>query len=94
MSPTLKEAKLAELRAKTDADLIRYVTNELTAGIRFASTPDEMSRVRAEEVHSEIERLLPVVNGLGDGERRRLTAKFERLGEMLNRTPVLAEATC
>jgi hypothetical protein len=87
-----KESKLAELRARTDFELIRYVKNELTAGIRFASSPDELSRARAEEAYAEVEKLLPVLSG--PMERRQLMNQFEYLGELLNPERALAQAAC
>jgi hypothetical protein len=87
-----KEAKLAELRAKTDIELVRYVNNELSHGARFASQSNPQSHSRAEEAYSEIARLLPVVHGLDESERRRLEAKLKRLRAMLDRVPALTRA--
>lgn len=89
MSGMSKEAKLRELRAKTDGELVRYVTNELALGVRYALESDDQSHSRAEEAYAEIARLLPIINELGESERRRLEAKVKRLREMLDRLPAL-----
>ena len=84
-----KEAKLAELRAKTDVELARYLSNELNLAARLASESDEQSRIRADEAYAEIARLLPVVQGLDQSERQRLGAKWKRLREMLDQMTAL-----
>jgi hypothetical protein len=92
LSSMSKEAKLAELRAKTDVDLARYVTNELNLGIHLASQSNHGSRGRAEETYAEIARLLPVIHDLGESERRQLEAQLQRLREILDRLPALTQA--
>jgi hypothetical protein len=84
-----KEAKLAELRAKTDGELARYVTSELNLAVRLASESSDQSRIRADEAYAEIARLLPVVQGLDQSERRRVEAKLKRLREMLDQMTAL-----
>jgi hypothetical protein len=84
-----KEVKLAELRAKTDLDLARYVTRELNLAVRLASESNDQSRIRADETYAEIARLLPIVHGLDQSERRRLDAKLKRLREMLDQMTAL-----
>lgn len=86
------EAKLAELRAKTDVELARYITNELNHGVRFAVQSNYQSRCRAEKAYADIARLLPVIHGLDEAERRRLEAKLKRLRAMLDRLPALTRA--
>jgi hypothetical protein len=87
-----KEAKLAELRAKTDVELARYVTNELNVGVRLALQSNPQSRSRAEETYAEIARLLPVIHALDESERRRLEAQLQRLRGMLDQLPALTGA--
>jgi thymidylate synthase ThyX len=90
LSGMSKEAKLAELRAKTDVELIRHVTHELDLGVRFAAYADYESRHRAEEAYAETSRLLPIVHDLGESERRQLEAKVNRLRMMLDHLSALA----
>jgi len=92
LSSMSTEAKLAELRAKTDVDLVRYVTHELDLGIRLASESNDQSRIRAEEAYSEIARLLPILHDLGQSERRRVEANLKRLREVLDLLPALTRA--
>ena len=82
MSSMTREAKLAELRAKTDAELVRHVTRQLNLGLRFALELDDRSHRRAEEAYSEIVRLLPIIR-LREAERRQLDARLKHLGELL-----------
>ena len=89
MSSMSKEGKLAELRAKTDVELVRYVTNALDLGVRFALESDGQSQSRAEEAYAEIAKLLPIMHELDESERRRLHAKLKRLREMLDHLPAL-----
>jgi hypothetical protein len=84
-----KEAKLAALRAKTDVELVRHISNELELGVRLASESGHQSRIRAEEAYAEIVKLLPVIRGLGEAERRRWEARIERLRGMLDQMPAL-----
>ena len=86
-----KEARLAELRAKTDRELARYVTSELNLGVRLASETDCRSRIQAEQVYDEIARLLPIAYHLGQSERLRLEAKLKQVRVMLDRLPVLTQ---
>jgi hypothetical protein len=92
LSSMSKEAKLAELRAKTDIELARYLTSKLNLAVRLASESKDHSRIRAEEAYAEIAQLLPVVQKLSTVERRRLAAKLQWLREMLDRVPALAES--
>jgi len=87
-----KETKLAELRAKTDVELARYVSSELNLGVRFAMQSTDQSRSRAEEAYTEIARLLPVIHDLCESERRRLEAQLRRLRGMLDQLPALTQA--
>jgi hypothetical protein len=86
-----KEAKLAELRAKTDRELARYVTSELNLVVRLASESDRHSRIRAEQLYDEIARLLPITHQLGQSERRRLEAKLNQVKVMLDTLPALTQ---
>jgi len=86
------EARLAELRAKTDVELVRYVSSELNHGVRFALQPNPQARGRAEEAYAEIARLMPVIGDMDPSERRRLEAKLKKLRAMLDGLPALTRA--
>jgi hypothetical protein len=88
------EARLAELRAKTDLELSRYLASELSLAVRLASEPGGQSRVRAQEAYTEIARLLPLIQDLDSTEHARLQSKLQRLRDMLDQLPTLAGAAC
>jgi len=69
-------AKLTALRARTDGQLIAFINNRLDQGLRS-------DLAAAERIHREVSRLLPVVYGASQAERRRLEAKLARLGASL-----------
>jgi hypothetical protein len=89
-----REAKLAELRAKTDIELVHYVGSELDLGVRLASESNAQSQIRAGAAYDEIVRLLPILHDLGESERRRLQTKLKSLRGMLDLAPALAQAAC
>ena len=99
MSATLELSKLAELRAKTDQELIKIIDNELERGLHSAlmteaakeasdSDSAQPPHIRAETAYAEALKLLPMVDDRS--ERRRLEKKLKQLREALDRpsTPV------
>ena len=99
------QAKLLELRAKTDRQLLEYIGNRLDSGLtygRLASDPDarnrwasvDMFEERASKAYDEAQSLLPLVRNLTRAERRVLQAKTEELGRLLGRAPLLTRAAC
>jgi hypothetical protein len=69
MQTTVNLSKLAELRVKTDRDLVRVIDHELELGLR--------SNVPAEKARAEALKLLPAVEDLM--EWHRLERKLEQL---------------
>jgi hypothetical protein len=76
MSNQPEATKLAALRARTDGQLIAFINNQLDRGLRS-------DYATAEQIHGEMSRLLPVVYGASQADRRRLEAKLARLGAVL-----------
>jgi predicted TIM-barrel fold metal-dependent hydrolase len=76
------QSKLAELRAKTDRQLVILIRSTLDEGLR--------SRAEAERAYSEVRVLLPTVRHVTEADRRRLESKLARLRELLDERPVLA----
>ena len=76
MSNQPEATKLTALRARTDGQLIAFLNNRLDRGLRsdFAA---------AERIYGEVSRLMPVVYGASEAERRRLEAKLARLDASL-----------
>jgi hypothetical protein len=70
-------AKLTALRARTDGQLVALINNQLDRGM-------EADFVTAKRIYREVSRLLPVVYGASQTDRRRLEAKLASLAETLN----------
>ena len=85
-----RKFKLAQLRAKTDRELVILIGSTLEDGLR--------SRGEAERAYSEVRGLLPTVRDVTEAERRRLEMDLARLLEVLDERPVHAmgrmHATC
>ena len=79
-----RNSKLAELRAKTDRQLVALIRSTLDDGLA--------SRAEAERAYSEVRVLLPTVRDVTEAERRRLEWKLARLRELLDERPVHAMA--
>lgn len=69
MNAGITVSKLAELRSRTDRDLVRVIDHALELGLR--------SDVPPEKARAEVLKLLPAVEDLV--ERRRLERKLEHL---------------
>ncbi len=78
---TLELSKFAELRAKTDRQLVRLVSLELDRGLRLAY--DRSKRPEAEKLYREARSLLSTVYNLTQRERLCLEASLAKLREAL-----------
>lgn len=79
--------KLAELRAKTDQDLVYLVGNALELGIQCASAATNKMgnlRAKAEDIYTKALMLLPEIEDVH--ERRKLGNKADRIRELLDST--------
>ncbi len=74
-----RQSKLAELRAKTDRQLVTLMRSRLDDGLA--------SRAEAERTYSEVLVLLPTVRDVSEAERRRLESKLARLRGLLDERP-------
>jgi hypothetical protein len=79
-----RKCKLAELRAKTDRQLVILMRSRLDGGLR--------SRAEAERAYSEVRALLATVRDASEAERRLLESKLARLRELLHARPAHAAA--
>jgi hypothetical protein len=77
------ESKLAELRAKTDRQLVTLIRSRLDDGLASARASAEETCAEAERVYAEVLVLLPTVCDVTEAERRRLESKLARLRELL-----------
>jgi hypothetical protein len=75
-------AKLFELRAKTDRQLVAFITNRLAAGLRLACL--DTDREEAGKIYGEVSALLPWVRGLSKAESRLLESRLAQLREFLD----------
>jgi len=78
MSSASVYSKLAELRAKTDHELVRLIDDQLNLGFRVALT----APATAAKVYAEARKLTDKVED--PGERRRLESKLSQLRETLD----------
>lgn len=92
MSTDSERAKFAALRARTDRQLVGLIHNELQRGLEHASASSAKERDYAEQHRAKAERactnaikLLPVIYGLSESERRRIEAELRELGALLDR---------
>ena len=103
MSTPFELAKLAELRAKTDRQLIRLIDDEVERGLNLArlhrNTHSAMDwdsakwhRAKAERAYAEAAKLLPTVYSLSEPERHRLQVKLRKLKGALAEWPQRAGA--
>ena len=78
--------KLAELRARTDRDLLRILHNELDRGLALANVAasrQSVFRVQAEGVYTSSKALLPRMSGLDPEELAELEWKLKELSMAL-----------
>jgi len=76
MTSGWEQAKLQELRAKTDRQLLTLVHDELEVAVRSESNGDY---ARAARAYVEATRLVPLLNNLSSAERARLEARLQLL---------------
>ncbi len=100
MSSGSELAKLAELRARTDRQLVEIIRAELEFGLDLACQGTiesrdgefaEQARARAERAYAEALSLLPVAYALGEEERRRLEVLGQQLRKVLDRLRLSVE---
>jgi hypothetical protein len=85
---TSKVYKLAELRAKTDWQLLAVIERGLERGLVLASvaaTRDSALYMQAKLAYEEAHKLLPTIYGLS--QPRQLEAKLKELRAALDRAP-------
>jgi len=83
-------SKLAELRARTDRDLVRILNADLERSLALASvaaTRHSVFRSQAEAMYTRAKNLLPKLYGATAEERAQLEAKLKELGMALDLVP-------
>jgi hypothetical protein len=82
--------KLAELRARTDRDLLRILNADLDRSLALASvaaTGHSVFRFQAEAMYKRAKTLLPKLSGLTPDELAGLQAKLKELAMALDLVP-------
>jgi hypothetical protein len=82
--------KLAELRARTDRDLVRILNADLERGLALASvaaTGHSVFRFQAEAVYARAKTWLPKLSGVAADELAELEAKLKELAMALDLVP-------
>jgi hypothetical protein len=82
--------KLAELRARTDRDLVRILNADLERSLALANvaaTRRSVFRTEAEAVYIRAKILLPELSGTTAGEHAELQSKLKELGMALDLVP-------
>ncbi|HKE26227.1 MAG TPA: hypothetical protein VKB88_27915 [Bryobacteraceae bacterium] len=82
MNPSRQMHKLAELRAKTDRQLVNYLSAQLDRALELAATGRSLGR--AERIYVEVRRLLPLAVNVGDAQWRSLLSRLHRLRHALD----------
>ena len=82
MTDVSQFSKLAELRRKTDQELVGLLGDGLELAFHLARVADAKSYEQAEDLHAEISKLLHKVDDVV--ERRRLEKKLQELREALD----------
>ena len=83
-------SKLAELRARTDRDLVRILNADLERSLALASvaaTRHSVFRFQAESLYTRAKTLLPKLSGLTADEQGQLEAKLKELAMALDLVP-------
>ncbi|HTT62572.1 MAG TPA: hypothetical protein VMG35_12045 [Bryobacteraceae bacterium] len=82
--------KLAELRARTDRDLVRILNADLERGLALANvaaTRRSVFRTQAEVLYARAKTLLPRLSGVSPDELGELEARLKELGMALELVP-------
>ena len=85
-----RDAKLLELRRKTDRDLLILVERELHRGLtlaELAASKQSPLHARAETAYATVSLLLPKIENLSQDERRRLEGMIKDLRLGLDGVP-------
>jgi len=83
-------SKLAELRARTDRDLVRILNADLERSLALAgvaATRHSVFRAEAEAVYTRAKALLPKLSGITADQLAQLEAKQKELGMALDLVP-------
>ena len=83
-------AKLAELRARTDRDLVRILNADLERSLALANVAagkHSVFRAQAEAVYNRARILVPKLSGISAAEQAQLERKLKEVGMALDLVP-------
>ena len=82
MNPSKQNRKLAELRAKTDRQLVNYLSAQLDRAISLAEAGESLGE--AERIYAEVRSLFPLATRANECEWRAFIAGVNRLRHLLD----------
>jgi hypothetical protein len=82
MNSTGQTRKLAQLRAKTDRQLLNYISAQLDRAIALAETGERLGE--AEKIYAEVHRLLAMACSGSDCQWRSFPSQLTRLRHLLD----------
>jgi hypothetical protein len=82
MNPSRQNRKLAELRAKTDRELVNYLSAQLDRAIALAEVGESLGE--AEKIYAEVRRLFPFATSATECEWRAFLSRVNRLRHLLD----------
>jgi len=82
MNSTGHTRKLAELRAKTDRQLLNYVSAQLDRALALAEAGERLGE--AEKIYAEAHRLFAMACGSNDCQWRSFLSRLSRLRQLLD----------
>jgi Protein of unknown function (DUF2934) len=90
MASVVDFSKIAELRGKTDQDLLKIVGKDLERGLALASIAKAKQSAlhsKAEVIYTRAKALLPTISEASGHELVKLEAKVNELGTALDQAP-------
>lgn len=82
MNSSRQMHKLAELRAKTDRQLVNYLSAQLDRALELAEAGKSLGR--AEKIYVEVRQLFPLAAGANDCQWRSFLSRLNRLRHVLD----------
>ena len=82
MNPSRQNLKLAQLRAKTDRQLVNYLSAQLDRAIALAEAGDSLGE--AERIYAEVRSLFPLATKANESQWRTFISGVNRLRYLLD----------
>ena len=82
MNPSRQNRKLAELRAKTDRELLNYLSAQLDRALALAEAGESLGE--AEKIYAEVQHLFPFATSASECQWRAFLSGVNRLRHLLD----------